>query len=122
MIVSDNFSLVLVVYMSRLSDKTRAPSEDRTHDPWFTRPVLYPLSYGGTRLNSRINLDFNTCHSIYPFLFSREEIWSVKVELAFFCGMSGLEKSMSYHIFQNIISQTGNRTPAAAVRAPNPNH
>ena len=24
-----------------------APSEDRTHDPWFTRPVLYPLSYGG---------------------------------------------------------------------------
>ena len=27
--------------------KLRAPSEDRTHDPWFTRPVLYPLSYGG---------------------------------------------------------------------------
>ena len=33
-----------------ISGKTRAPSEDRTHDPWFTRPVLYPLSYGGNRL------------------------------------------------------------------------
>ena len=30
--------------------KGRAPSEDRTHDPWFTRPVLYPLSYGGHTL------------------------------------------------------------------------
>ena len=30
-----------------MTSKTRAPSEDRTHDPWFTRPVLYPLSYGG---------------------------------------------------------------------------
>ena len=32
---------------SRYVLKSRAPSEDRTHDPWFTRPVLYPLSYGG---------------------------------------------------------------------------
>jgi hypothetical protein len=28
--------------------KMSAPSEVRTHDPWFTRPVLLPLSYGGT--------------------------------------------------------------------------
>ena len=41
-------------YMHNLNHiKSRAPSEDRTHDPWFTRPVLYPLSYGGNWLSLR---------------------------------------------------------------------
>ena len=35
--------------------KIRAPSEDRTHDPWFTRPVLYPLSYGGNDFHKEIS-------------------------------------------------------------------
>ena len=31
---------------SDLIKKNLGPREDRTPDPWFTRPVLYPLSYG----------------------------------------------------------------------------
>ncbi len=32
-----------------------APSEDWTHDPWFTRPVLYPLSYGGMAIYGTVD-------------------------------------------------------------------
>jgi hypothetical protein len=32
----------------------RCPREDSNLRPWFRRPVLYPLSYGG-RLNHRSN-------------------------------------------------------------------
>ena len=48
-ILTDETCVLPVSFVPNVT-KTRAPSEDRTHDPWFTRPVLYPLSYGGYRL------------------------------------------------------------------------
>ena len=45
-----------------LRSTTGAPGGIRTHDPWFRRPMLYPLSYG--RLRSNYNPSDLLCRAI----------------------------------------------------------